>query len=211
MLLINRRDLLYASAFVPCGMNCEGMNKQLSLEDCANIICKQTPQALRKAVEETKCMLFRGENVQTASILRLKPDLLDKDTYNDPEALAYFSCMESFLDEKSVLARPSIGHIATSSIEDAIPWGNPVSIWPLGNRMSYVWAEDRKLLFPGSCDDNHETTLVFNERIEVALKERKEVLFSTDNSTTSESRVLAIPSTRTGPLMEILETKQYGL
>ena len=210
MLVLNRRDWL-CSTMVSHVMDCQGTRSSLSLEECADIICKETPRDLRQAVKDTNRVLFRGEAVEKASILSLVPDLLDPGTYNDPEALAYFSCMESFLNESNVLVKPSNGHIATSSIEDAVPWGNPVSIWPLGNRWSYVWAEDRKLLYPGYCVDNQDHSLVFNDRLSVALQMGSEVLFSTADSTTPRSQVLAAPSGLTMKLMALLNDNQYGL
>jgi hypothetical protein len=142
MIMFSRRDLLY-SALVPPLLSCYRENRVLSLEECAGIICKETPKELYQAVTESRRMLYRGEDVERASILTLKPDLLDESTYNDPRALAYFRCMETYLNQKRSFARPSTGHIATSSIEDAIPWGNPVSIWPLGQHWSYLWAESK--------------------------------------------------------------------
>jgi hypothetical protein len=208
MIVFSRKDLLY-SALVPPLIRCDRENRGLSLEGCAELICKKTPKELCRAVKETGRVLYRGEDVKRASILALKPDLLDESTYNDPEALAYFRCMETFLEQKQIFARPSTGHIATSSIEDAIPWGNPVSIWPLRRQWSYLWAENRKLLYPGSCDQNNQ--LVINEGLSIALQAGREVLFSTADETLLESRVLAIPSDLTAELMALLNEKRYGL
>lgn len=100
-----------------------------------------------------------------------------------------------------ITARPSNGHIGTSDPEEAALWGADavVSVWPLGDELSYVWPQDRATFFPFSSskfndvdDDPHRSSaavgknesctdddrLVVDVDLEKALTLQREVLFA---------------------------------
>lgn len=152
-----------------------------------------------------------------------EPDLLWPETYNDnPMALSYFQCLEERLSPPSsstsgnnnynnnsnnvtVIARPTNGHIGTSDSKEAGKWGDVVSIWPLGDTISYVWPQDRETF----CDIDQATAtatkrrkenpgkvqhlsnnflcekdkLVINQNLVDALVQSREVLFTTSGWT----------------------------
>jgi hypothetical protein len=169
-----------------------------------------------------------------AYIQNPEPDLLLPQTYNDnPMALSYFQCLERRLSSSSlslssststltsisghnnnniVLARPSNGHIGTSDPREAGKWGDVVSIWPLGDAISYVWLEDRETFWGGDADEATTTVptnrrrgdprkeqkllssttflcrddkLVINQKLVEALVRPREVLFTTTITTTT--------------------------
>jgi hypothetical protein len=167
-----------------------------------------------------------------AYIQNPEPDLLLPQTYNDnPLALSYFQCLEQRLSSSSsstltsisgnnnnnqnnnniVLARPSNGHIGTSDPREAGKWGDVVSIWPLGDTISYVWLEDRETFLGGDVEEATTTVptnrrrgdprkeqkllsitslcrddeLVINQKLVDALVRPREVLFTTTITTTT--------------------------
>lgn len=190
-----------------------------SIPDIVDCIRYFTPSSFRKGVQKSGGrFLYRGEGISTTSsnyykisklkrgltktgntawlertcpwILNPEPDLLHPDTYGDPEALAYFECLESRLTSQparavdaaptSLMAKPSTGHIATTNANFAGQWGNVVSVWPLGDYLSYVWPQDRIEFFP---PDKGTTTcqndkLVVDRNLVEALRLEREVLFS---------------------------------
>lgn len=92
--------------------------------------------------------LYRGvanDSEAQISIRKETPDLLLPGTYNDEGALVWFEELESILDSEKV--KPSNGHLATASIQDASQWGTAVSIWPKNNA-HYAWFEDEGLFYP---------------------------------------------------------------
>jgi hypothetical protein len=145
-------------------------------------------------------------------VLNPAPDLLLPSTYkNDPKALEYFTCLEKDLVQGEVQARPSTGHIGTANKADAEPWGSPVSVWPLGDTISYVWPKSRNLLYPGTCPDRD---LVSDEGLEDALSLGKEVLFATFSNSESSigiqrnSSFLVVPSSYDERLVAALSKEQ---
>jgi hypothetical protein len=112
----------------------------LSFVDAVDAVCRYSPLDFRKSVRDSSGhFLYRGETVDCPTILHPKPDLLLPGTYgyDDRDALKYFECLEHELSDTR--ARPSTGHIGTGTHADASVWGSPVSVWPLGNCLSYVW------------------------------------------------------------------------
>ena len=155
---------------------------------------------------------MEGEvNVDGPTILNPVPDLLLPNTYNAPDALTLFQCIENELP-RDVNARPSRGHIASATRMDAQEWGTPVSVWPLGENLSYVWRRDQRLFYPGtSCPDLDE--LAINTQLSTALRLGKEVLFASsfqviDNSQQAvlgnRSPFLAFPMAYDNDLLLIL-------
>jgi hypothetical protein len=178
-MLLPRRLFLFGSAtttstlwwwspFVP-----KNTNNALSLDDWADLICADTPESFRQAVQQSHHFLYRGADDDAGDgdyynkyssnprIQHPEPDLLIPGTYDtntdnpDDAALDYFQGLEKRLLRSSssavvdvVAARPSTGHIATSDPMEASRWGPVVSVWPLGNEWSYVWPQDRKTLLP---------------------------------------------------------------
>lgn len=189
-----------------------------SLIESVNIICDFCPIEFRKSVRDSGGhFLYRGEEgIVKPTILSPEPDLLIFETYNDWNALQYFMCLENQLVENIHLVRPSIGHIGTSNIHEAEPWGVPVSVWPIGSSISYIWPEKRSSLYPGRCPDHD---IVFSADLTTALKSGKEVLFSTSLDEKSKgtfpkikaSSFLCIPASWDQSLRINLSRKDFGL
>ena len=151
------------------------------------------------------------------SILHPDPDLLVEGTYphNAKLALEYFSCLEGMLTSR---AAPSTGHIGTPNLEDAAGWGGVVSVWPLGNRLSYVFPLDSRTLFPGDCRDNN---VVEDNDLAAAFALGHEVLFTSwfDDEvivrppgivSTWVSAFVAVPSSYDATLKRSLDKRHYG-
>jgi hypothetical protein len=168
-----------------------------------------------------------GPKQVAGSILNPKPDLLLPNTYNDPRALDYFECLEARLAVMpssrfspatlSFSAKPSNGHIGTSDPQQAVQWGNVVSIWPLGDELSYVWPRDRTEFFvPNStiiCD-NFNDNLVINQDLAYALRSTREILFCSwfeNSQDTTSSPFLVVSSEHDAVLLKALRKVNYGL
>lgn len=146
----------------------------------ADFICTYTSNTFRDAVATTGKFLYRGEsNIQRPAILVPEPDLLLAGTYDDSAALVYFQCLEKRLKPGNILARPSLGHIATSDKSEAAQWGEAVTIWPIGGFLSYVWPLQDKVFFPAptACPSDE---LAINHDLAVALEAGHEVLFASE-------------------------------
>ncbi len=174
------------------------------------------------AVEESGHLLYRGERATfsrgvpltgmatDAALLQPAPDLLIAGTYDDPAAQRYFQRLEQSLSARGALVRPSIGHIGTSVLEDAIAWGQPVSVWPLGRQLHYAWPRERRDFFAsagsgrgGSADGDASdaaSDLVIDDRLADALSRGRELLFATD----SASAFVAVPVAASAELLRRL-------
>jgi len=163
------------------------------------------------------------------------PDLLSLETYNDPMALNYFECLErrlslpttssqtpktSLLSYSLKIAKPSNGHIGTSDPQQAGQWGDVVSVWPLGNSLSYVWPRDRTVFFPypntaqNSSRVCNEDSLVINNHLANALEgKNREIMFTScfNDAPSSVSAFLAFPIDYDSIIRTELEHVQYGL
>lgn len=91
--------------------------------------------------------LYRGVDTTDISIRNEEPDLLLPETYgSSPEALQFFRELETVLKDDAV--RPSNGHLATTSAQDAAAWGTAAaSIWPMGPA-HYAWFQNGGLFYP---------------------------------------------------------------
>jgi hypothetical protein len=219
---------LWWSPFIP------NTNNALSLDDWVDLICADTPQSFRQAVQQSHHFLYRGTDDDdggdykySPQIQHPEPDLLIPGTYYDnPAALDYFTCLEKRLLRSAVAARPSTGHVATSDPMEAGRWGPVVSVWPLGTEWSYVWPQDRSTLFASSadCDDN---VLMVDRELQEALQQPREVLFmsyflrnqpettikfsSSVLSYSWRSAFLTIPMQEDAALRQKLQERNYGL
>lgn len=166
---------------------------------------EECPAAWMRAVRQERRLFYRGEvSVDRPTVLSPPPDLLDMGTYGSPEALEYFQCLERQWPSSGV--RPSAAHIATANGLDAAAWGEVVSVWPLGKEsLSYVWRKDHDVFYPpGICDAND---YVHDEHLEVALRQGKEVMWSTLASPKYDrppSCFLAVPSKYDNLMLEWL-------
>lgn len=126
---------------------------QLSLPSAVALIRSSCPPDYLRAVAASDAFLYRGEDVgKEPCLLSPPPDLLDAATYGSDRAVAYFRCLEEALPART-LARPSTGHIGTSTRRDAEAWGAAASVWPLGgSRLSYVWPLRKRLFFDPADD-----------------------------------------------------------
>lgn len=188
------------------------------VEDVAKFIISSTPRDFREAVAQSNHFLYRGEEQRkrpppqmAGQVCSPTPDLLLKETYKDENAVLYFQCLEDYLTKEAVTARPSTGHIGTPVIRDAGQWGDVVSVWPLGDQMSFVYPKNEKTFFP---DCTCEAPYVMNHDLATALVEGKEVLFASWYSKTESSpssSFLVVPQKNDKRLKRILESMQYGL
>ena len=181
-----------------------------SLED---FICTYTPKAYRDAVAATGKFLYRGESsLHKPTILFPEPDLLVADTYDDPGALIYFQCLEKRLkSSEKVLARPSLGHIGTSDKIEAARWGEPVTIWPIGGTLSFVWPRHEKVFFPSPthCPSDE---LAVDYGLALALELGHEVLFATvppNDNEAPKSPFLAVPAQYELALVELAKKPEF--
>jgi hypothetical protein len=151
-----------------------------------------------------------------------EPDLLLPHTYkNDPEdrALAFFQCLQQILPETT--ARPSNAHIGTSCKAIASQWGPTVSVWPLCNKLAYVWPlehvtddniaqQQQQLFYPPS--DCRLDRFALDTNLHVALSNDKEVMFAARNANTIRPcSFLACPSEYDDELKKLLRQCDYGL
>jgi|UniRef100_A0A8J9X871 hypothetical protein len=194
MLLGSRRAFFTVGAASSLVWTQEAMTTQtISLQKAITIVEKHCPHDFLSSVVKTGRCLYRGENMDSSTIVSARPDLLQPETYGNEDALAYFQCIEDQLRGASVGALPSTGHIATTEKSEAARWGVPASVWPLGGDFQFVWPRSRRLIFPGAdrCPDND---LVLNQDLSVALKYPREILFATNATGQIEaSSYLAIP------------------
>lgn len=181
---------------------------------------------LRSMAEETGWL----ENLSDW-ILCPVPDLLLPETYVDPKAVTYFDCLEARLSSSmsqatlnplqssnpQLIAKPSNGHIGTADPQQASQWGRIVSVWPLGDRLSYVWPRDRTEFFPKSVRSCQNDFLITNQDLARALQRNREVLFcswfrkSTDVSSQLISSFLVVPAEYDSALRKALDKVNYGL
>jgi len=76
-------------------------------------------------------------------------DLLLPSTYDSKDALKFFTLLEEKMNDRPI--KPSNGHLATTSIEDAKYWGGEyASVWPLDDDVHYAWLEDGGEFWPTS-------------------------------------------------------------
>jgi hypothetical protein len=190
----------------------------LSLPFAVDFVCRYSPIEFRKSVRDSGHFLYRGETVDCPTILLPKPDLLLPSTYgyDDPNALKYFECLESELSNTNTQARPSTGHIGTGTQADASLWGSPVSVWPLGNRLSYVWPKKRRLIYPGGiCPRDQD--LVIDNGLSTALAQSKEILFASwfdgenENLPPTRSGYVVFPLSYDKDVRDLLSRNNYGL
>lgn len=204
------------------------------IEDVAKFILTNTPRDFLEAISNTNGnFLYRGEQAPEAkqsmagTICSPAPDLLLEGTYGDDvKALQYFECLEQYLSKQDtdIVAKPSTGHIGTSDPRVARQWGDVVSVWPLGDSLSYVYPKDQSTFYPDcACqqadNDKESSQYVMDTDLETALVSQKEVLFaswysktqSKSGSTIPSSAFLAVPQRHDKKLKEILESMNYGL
>lgn len=218
---------------------------------CSNLICNYTPLAFRTAVAATEKFLYRGEgdDIAQPTILAPPPDLLLPGTYVDPAALYYFQCLEQRLIEDNTntndtyngrprrinrnnnCARPSLGHIATSDRKEASQWGQAVTIWPMGESLSFVYPLKRKVFFPYAStttttattkECRSEDELAMNHDLAFALEQGHEVMFASEFTARGQtlpkmipggrsvkSAFLVVPAEFEDSLLELIKTEEF--
>ena len=82
----------------------------------------------------TEGFLYRGLPIDAPTdraslFVAPRSDLLDEDTY-DAEAARFFASLDVAM--ASMPVRPSNGHLASPVSKDAALWGQPASVWPVG-------------------------------------------------------------------------------
>ena len=222
----------------------------LTLEDAIGIIARHTTPPFLHAIRSAggNKPLYRGENTNgECALMTPKPDLLLLDTYGDANALEYFRGLETLLTEMEeqsattvndngdahvnacnvdsaangvFVAKPSTGHIATSSALEAQNWGDPMTVWPLGKELSFVYPTRRKLFYQDSTTTARKDTcedLQVNCNLKEALEGGKEVMFATRDTTSttdtttsrfggsiSSSAYIVVPETYNRELLSVL-------
>ena len=213
--VLSRRIILGGGVSVLISSN---LTSWTSCEEIVTMLCKYTPRQLREAVRDSGGhFLYRGNDEAAPWICHPEPDLLREGTYDDPQALFYFQCLEGRLS--GVPARPSTGHMATSVVDDAALWGEVVSIWPLGSHLSFVWPRNERTFVPDSTCPGSE--LVIDRDLSLALKEGREILFASwfdSNDVLPEgvsltwiSAFVSIPSRFDKELLHLLSVRCFGL
>ncbi|CAB9507038.1 expressed unknown protein [Seminavis robusta] len=225
MVIVDSRRALLSVAANSIGGTFLLSNEQLESnpEDLSRMICNYTPKAFRLAVATAGCFLYRGENIpDRVTLLDPEPDLLVPGTYDDPAAPEYFRCLETRLKRSKTRALPSTGHIATSDEAEASQWGEAVSVWPLGDTLSYVWPRQDIVFFPCTTKCPLDEIVIDRELI-VALQQGHEVLFASafDSGRKSSlptslaqgqtSAFLAVPRASNDELKEIVKEPQFTL
>lgn len=206
----SRRSLLEATYFLL------SFDEHQDDSNVVDLLCQYTPPDFRSAVRQSSRFLYRGEEILRPSILHPAPDLLMEGTYTDDSALEYFRCLEKKLKSR---AKPSTGHIGTANYNDAAEWGGVVSVWPLGNHLSYTYPRNSNLFFPGDCSSDE---LIMDHNLVTGLSAGREVLFASwfdeevkdlppEMSPSWISAFLAIPSSEDDKLKSDLERRNYGL
>lgn len=190
------------------------------VEDVAKFLVESTPREFRQAVQRSNHFLYRGNDEQphnsmAGQVCSPEPDLLLPETYNDEKALEYFKCLEEYLTNEGIKARPSTGHVGTPEISQARQWGDVVSVWPLGDSLSFVYPKNSNTFFPGcTCG---ETDYVMDTDLDLALTQGHEVLFSSwyannkKDPALQSSSFLIVPQQNDVKLKRLLESLQYGL
>ena len=145
----------------------------LSFSAAVQVLQRQCPAPFQRAVRQSGKFLYRGESVTCPTILSPPSDLLDPATYNDVEALAFFTRLETIF--RGAPLRPSNGHLGTAHREAAAQWGAPCTIWPL-QQLKYMWPRDSTLFYPGAACES--SNFVVGAGLEEALSLEKEIMFT---------------------------------
>ena len=178
-------------------------SRDLSFDEAVAVIKKETPPSYIDAVRLAGGrFLYRGESIQTCSFMSPEPDLLRFDTYSDEIALDYFKRLEECINKldggRNEIVRPSNGHIATATYSEAAKWGTPVSIWPIGSKLSFAYPKDRELFYDGTTAPTSRRgwneDLIIDDNLKEALVLGKEVMFGTTKSGSFHSSFVAVPS-----------------
>jgi hypothetical protein len=140
--------------------------------------------------------LYRGVSGSSISIINEKPDLLLPETYGSQDAIEFFRRLEIAM--KDDMIRPSNGHLATTSAEDAAAWGTTAaSIWPMAagadENVHYAWFQDGGLFYPR----NDAQTL---DRKQIIVDGRDCGRDSLDDALTKDSCEVIVSATRGGYL-----------
>lgn len=181
----------------------------LDLHEAVQIILDECPKTFRHAVSDAKGrFLYRGEEAVTfPTVLSPKSDLLDIETYGEEKAVAFFLWMEREMEGDAAI-RPSVAHIGVARKRVAQQWGNPVSVWPLGETFHYLWPKNRDLIYPGV---QSRDSLVIDRDLSDALSHGKEIMFVSFGSKRQRSSFLAVPAENDKIVRTLLEARSYGL
>ena len=109
-----------------------------SLDEALQVIATSCDRRFLEAIVSSNYrLLYRGvdeekEGGPIIGIRREASDLLDPSTYDSVDAANYFASLEDSMKLRNSPIRPSNGHLAVTSIDDARAWGGyAVSVWPL--------------------------------------------------------------------------------
>jgi hypothetical protein len=136
-------------------------------------------------------------------------DLFDKRAYGIA-GTSFFAALAKVADETKV--QPADAHIATGSRKDALAWGPPVSVWPIGDEFHFIFWTTRDLIYDSLQDDlaGHNINdvlarlgpLVISQKLDDALDSSKEVLFQM-----SELGYLVLPEVITDHVVLLLNAE----
>ena len=223
LLIVSSRDAFLKNSFpLVSGLIGAGKTGIIPLNDAIDLIEKHTPDIFLDGVRSAGGRpLYRGESEAGCAILRPEPDLLLPDTYSDAEALTYFRELETFLTDlenvadkdgrknvpRTLVAKPSTGHIATPSLEEAGNWGTPMTVWPIGKELSFVYPTRRKLFYDSSIPTSslRKDDYQVNSNLKEGLLGEKEILFATrDAFGLVSSAFLVVPDAYSRKLLSAL-------
>jgi hypothetical protein len=224
-LLLTPRDAFLKSSLSLIATSRIGIQNRstITFKNAVSIIAKNTPRKFLDAVSSAGGKpLYRGEGEIECMLMKPDPDLLLPDTYADAQALEYFRGLEKFLteiestrtnqDENAngvFVAKPSTGHIATPSSEEARNWGVPMTVWPIGKEFSFVYPTQRKLFYHDSTTTTPLYTredLEVNSNLKEALVRGNEVMFATrDIFGSISSAYIAVPEVYSRKLLSALK------
>lgn len=176
---------------------------------------------LSSVIESDYNFLYRGlssdeseaiayNNHLSAIVITDEPyDLLDPDTYNSIEAVAYFRGLENEMVAHEMPLKPSNSHLATTCPKAVAQWGRAASIWPLGEKgVEFAWMADGGLFW--NSDERgfrrkKKNIVVYDGKssgLSIALQGEREIMFRADNG------FIAVPAELDDELRALLREMQ---
>mmetsp|Transcript_18232 Transcript_18232/g.47013 ORF Transcript_18232/g.47013 Transcript_18232/m.47013 type:complete len:230 (+) Transcript_18232:44-733(+) len=126
-----------------------GSPQKLSLASAARLILADAAPMVSACRAAQGVLLLRGEARSGCWVVPCpEADLLSDDTYSSAHAAGEFSRAANALARVGSAATPANGHLAIADAKIAGRWGNPCSIWPLGE-LHYCYLRTQREWWPG--------------------------------------------------------------
>lgn len=208
---LKRRDILASSSTIvaplilfhtslrPAGASVQSLNFSSVNEIVQYIQLHCNKRFLHSVRSSNYNFLYRGEQVTTSStdssvlsafIINDPCDLLDPNTYQSSEAALYFAQLEKQLSARQsdgYSVKPSNGHLATTCPKEAAKWGKPMSIWPIGESVDFMWLRNGGVFWPNQYNIDQQPKegidkIIASERLDKALQgDGWEIMFRADD------------------------------